>query len=215
MKCIVIDYGLGNLRSIQHKLEKTGVLAEVSRDPRVVGGAEAIILPGVGHFATGMENLRRAGLVRVLNGKAREERTPILGICLGMQLFAKQSEEGGAEGLGWINAVSRRFDKTRMPACCRVPHVGWNRITAVRKSELIAGVGAGQEFYFTHSYHVCCDDPGDVVATTSYGYEFASVIRRDNICGVQFHPEKSHEEGMLVVRNFIRDIAGRGARCRE
>jgi len=203
VNCTIVDFGMGNLRSIQHKLEGIGVKAVVSRDAGDVESADRLILPGVGHFAHGMENLRQSGLLDVLNHRVLQDKIPVLGICLGMQLFSGWSEEGEVKGLGWIEATTRRFEKSRMFVSCRIPHVGWNGIKAVGENGLLDGVADGQEFYFTHSYHVCCDNAANVVATTNYGYDFVSIVRRENIVGVQFHPEKSHEEGMIIVKNFL------------
>lgn len=200
---IIVDFGLGNLRSIQHKLERLGVMARVSTAPQEITQADVLILPGVGHFATGMENLRRAGLVDVLTHKVREQSTPVIGICLGMQLMSKRSEEGDVDGLGWIDAVTRRFRFDSNPTPPKIPHIGWNTLRPARPHPLLAGIPATQRFYFVHSYHVCCANPADVLTTTHYGHEFVSSFQRDNIFGVQFHPEKSHREGMNIVRNFL------------
>jgi glutamine amidotransferase len=131
------------------------------------------------------------------------DRTPIMGICLGMQLFSKFSEEGGAEGLGWIDARTVKFRGDRTSSPLKVPHVGWNTFRAVRPSPSFEGIREDQRFYFTHSYHLECADPADVLAVTGYGYEFTSAVWRDNIFGVQFHPEKSHLEGIRVLLNFV------------
>jgi len=141
----------------------------------------------------------------MLNRKVLEEHTPILGICLGMQLFTKHSEEGDAAGLGWIDADSRRF-RFDAGSGLRVPHVGWNTIQRRQPSALLEGVPSDQQFYFVHSYHVVCRDPDDVLTTTWYGHDFVSAVHRGNILGVQFHPEKSHEEGMRLIANFIKQF---------
>jgi glutamine amidotransferase len=208
---VVIDYGMGNLRSVLHKLGKIGVEAIVSSEAEAIEKAEKLILPGVGAFAAGMNNLRAHNLIPTLNKKVLDEKTPVLGICLGMQLLARRSEEGSAEGLGWIDAEVKRFDFIHAQVSAvegngsnlRVPHVGWNTITPKKESPLLAGVVPGQRFYFTHSYHVCCHNPDDVVATTHYGFDFVSAVQHENIFGIQFHPEKSHRRGLEVVKNFV------------
>lgn len=203
MNCVIVDYGMGNLRSIQHKLKRAEISAAISSSAREVEAADLLILPGVGHFAQGMRNLKESGLLDVLHRRVVEEKTPVLGICLGMQLFTRHSEEGDVEGLGWINATTRRFRFDGFSPCPRVPHVGWNTVKPAQESALFEGVAPGQRFYFVHSYYVCCDDAADVLGTTLYGYEFASCVHRGNIFGTQFHPEKSHREGMRIISNFV------------
>lgn len=205
LKISLVDFGLGNLRSIQHKLEKRGVDVEIASNPTEVKKSKALIFPGVGHFAAGMCNLRSIGLLDVLNQKVLVEKTPILGICLGMQLFSKYSEEGGVEGLGWINAKTVRFREDKAGGSIKIPHVGWNEIRTTKTNFLFDGVRAKQKFYFTHSYHLEAENDEEVVATACHGYEFVCAVQRGNIAGVQFHPEKSHIEGIEVILNFIRN----------
>jgi glutamine amidotransferase len=200
---VVIDYGMGNLRSILHKLKKIKVEAIASSRTEDIERAEKLILPGVGAFGAGMNNLKANGLIPALSRKVLDEKAPILGICLGMQLFATWSEEGNTDGLTWIDAEVKRFDFSESSNGLRIPHVGWNTISQARESPLLTGVIPGQRFYFTHSYHVCCNYEKDVVAKTYYGYDFVSVIQHENIFGVQFHPEKSHRRGILLVKNFV------------
>jgi glutamine amidotransferase len=203
MLIVIVDYGMGNLRSIKYKLEKIKIDALVSSSPADIEKADKLILPGVGHFAQGMENLKTYGLLPILNKKVLVEKTPILGICLGVQLFTNSSEEGNVPGLGWINAETKRFNFTGQSKVLPIPHVGWDTIQIVRTHPCLADMPAEQVFYFVHSYHVCCHDPADVVATTGSGYNFVSVVGRDNIFGTQFHPEKSHRRGFEVVRRFV------------
>ncbi len=200
---VVIDYGMGNLRSILHKLGKIGVEAIVSSKVEDVEKAEKLILPGVGAFRAGIDNLRTYNLIPTLNKKVLVERIPILGICLGMQLYAKNSEEGNTEGLGWIDAEVKRFHFNGNNYGLKIPHVGWNTINQKKESLLLTGVLPDQKFYFTHSYYVYCNFAEDVVATTHYGYDFVSIVQHENIFGVQFHPEKSHRRGMELVKNFV------------
>jgi imidazole glycerol-phosphate synthase subunit HisH len=203
MLVVIVDYGMGNLRSINYKLEKFKVNSIISSKKEDIEKADRLILPGVGHFAQGMKNLEAYGLISVLNEKVLDHKTPILGICLGVQLFTKSSEEGFASGLGWIDAETKRFNFTGYPEQWRIPHVGWDTIDLKRPHPVMAAVAPDQTFYFTHSYHLCCNDPQDVVATTRYGYDFVSVVGRGNICGTQFHPEKSHARGFEIVRRFV------------
>ncbi|MFH0861089.1 MAG: imidazole glycerol phosphate synthase subunit HisH [Candidatus Altiarchaeota archaeon] len=199
---VIVDYGVGNLSSVSHKMGKLKIDAIISDDVKTLMDADKIILPGVGSFAAGMGNLRELGLIEILKRKVVEERTPILGICLGMQLFSKHSEEGDADGLGWVDCETKKFvfdDGKKL----RVPHVGWNTLSVVKDSPLLDSVPADMTFYFTHSYHLSCREKDILIATTAYGYDFPSVIQKDNIFGVQFHPEKSHKRGMQIIKNFV------------
>jgi imidazole glycerol-phosphate synthase subunit HisH len=198
----IVDYGMGNLHSVKRKLERIGVHAELTSEPDELVRADKLVLPGVGHFGKAMEHLTTLGLIPALHEAVMVRRLPILGICLGMQLFARQSEEGGAEGLGWIDADVVRFsiDDTRR---YKVPQMGWNGVRIARSSPLLEGVSEQTEFYFVHAYHLVCRDSADVLCETDYGYPFASIVQRENLYGVQFHPEKSHDAGEALLRNFV------------
>lgn len=200
-KIVIIDYGMGNLRSIEKNLIRSGFTPIISYDPDVISKADKLILPGVGQFANGMKNLYDRKLVDLINNKVQKEKTPILGICLGMQLFCKSSEEGNAEGLGWLDAETVRFmvsDKQKH----KIPHMGWNSIIPVKESNLLFGISSTDLFYFVHSYHIICSNKENILTSTKYDYEFTSSVVKDNIYGVQFHPEKSHKQGMQMLKNF-------------
>jgi glutamine amidotransferase len=197
----IIDYGLGNLVSVKNMFKKLGISSEISDNIETISNAEKLILPGVGAFDNGMNLIAQKGLREVLDKKALIDKTPILGICLGMQLLTKNSEEGKEEGLGWIDAETIKFnfiDKT-----LKIPHMGWNYIEVKKKNQLISSVGK-HRFYFVHSYYVKCNNPDDVIATSNYGTEFTCVINHGNIYGAQFHPEKSLKFGMEVFNNFAK-----------
>ena len=198
----IVDYGMGNLHSVKRKLDRIGVHAKLTSEPGEVLRADKLLLPGVGHFGQAMEHLGTLGLVPALHEAVVVRKTPVLGICLGMQLFARRSEEGDVEGLGWIDADVVRFDvdDTRR---FKVPHMGWNGVRIARSSPLLEGVTEQTEFYFVHAYHMVCRDTGDVLCDTDYGYPFTSVVQRENLYGVQFHPEKSHDAGEFLLRNFL------------
>ncbi len=200
---VIVDYGMGNLGSIANMLKKVGAAAKISGDPAEISAAEKLILPGVGAFDHGMKNLSARGLVPLLNKRVREEKCPVLGICLGMQLLTRRSEEGTLPGLGWIAGETRRFQFADGLGRLKIPHMGWNEAKPVSGALLFGGYAECPRFYFVHSYHVCCDDPADILATTSYGYEFVSAVRHDNILGTQFHPEKSHRFGLNLLKNFV------------
>ncbi len=198
---VIIDYGIGNLGSIQNKLYRLGIKSVISSKIDDLEKAEKIILPGVGAFDNGIKNLKNYGLIEILNKLVIKKKVPILGICLGMQLFTNSSEEGVLSGLSWIDAKTKRFNFKNNHL--RVPHVGWNTILNKKDSSLFKDIQKDHRFYFTHSYHVVCENEENVVATTNYGFDFHSVIQKNNILGVQFHPEKSHKEGIKLTKNFV------------
>jgi glutamine amidotransferase len=197
----IVDYGIGNLGSIQNMLKKVGFESQISSDADTIGAAAKLIMPGVGAFDTGMRELARSGLIPVLQKKVLEQGTPILGICLGMQLFAHASEEGQLPGLGWIDASVKRFE-VAAGSRLKVPHMGWNIVHAEKESALTKDLEDEERFYFVHSYYVDCKDRGDVLLTANYGHQFDAAFEHKNILGVQFHPEKSHKFGMRLLRNF-------------
>lgn len=198
----IVDYGVGNLKSIQNMLRKLGIASQITSDPGALDSASKLILPGVGAFAHGMERLRSLGFEEPLRRRVVDDGIPILGICLGMQLFSRGSAEGDVPGLGLLPAETVEFDPTRFQQYHRIPHMGWSDITLPRASRLFQGVEPQPRFYFVHSYHVACDDPAVVSAWASHGHPFVAALERGNIAGVQFHPEKSHRYGMALLKNF-------------
>lgn len=200
----IIDYGMGNLRSVQKGFEKAGFEAVVTSDPKAILGAERIVLPGVGAFRDCMKNLEQGGFIDPIL-KVINEGRPFLGICLGLQLLFSESEEFGLHrGLGLIPGRVLRFPAgmTREGEELKVPHMGWNRLSIKRRDGLFNGIPDGAYFYFVHSYYVMPEDPSVTAATTDYGMEFCSSVRKDNIVATQFHPEKSQERGLAILRNF-------------
>lgn len=196
---------MGNLGSIANMLKKLGVPSRISSSPEEIGAATKLILPGVGAFDAAVERIDAAGLRPILSERALEARVPVLGICLGMQLLTDSSEEGSLPGLGWVPGRTLAFTG-RVDENLRVPHMGWNVVSMPRPSPLTAELDPAEEsrFYFVHSYFVKCADDSDVILTTDYGRVFHAGIRRDNIYGVQFHPEKSHRFGMKLLGAFAR-----------
>jgi glutamine amidotransferase len=193
---------MGNLFSVKKKFRKLGEDITVTSNPTEINNADKILLPGVGHFGKAMDNLKSLNLLDILNENVLIKKKPILGICLGMQLMAKRSEEGNAEGLGWFDAEVVHFnvaDKLRY----KIPHTGWNQITKVKDSMLLKDIPDAAEFYFVHSYHFKCNNPQDILNLTEYEYSFVSAVEKDNIFGVQYHPEKSHDIGITMLNNFI------------
>lgn len=199
----IIDYGMGNLGSIQNMLKKVGAAAIISSSIDDIEQADKLILPGVGAFGHGMQQIEQRGLLPVLNEKVLGQKTPILGICLGMQLLTEHSEEGDVEGLGWIKGETVRFRLNGEHPGLKVPHMGWNEVTIHTDNTLFKDVqDEDTGFYFVHSYHVVCAQEEDVLATTHHGYDFVSAVQRGHIMGTQFHPEKSHKYGMRLLKNF-------------
>jgi glutamine amidotransferase len=193
----IIDYGMGNLRSVQKAFEKIGATARIVPFPRDIEKARGIVLPGVGAFGQAMENLRAMGWDVALRD-AVKRGVPFIGICLGMQLLFESSEEMGQhEGLGILRGEVKRFDGE-----LKVPQMGWNQMRINHPSPLLRGVADGSYAFFVHSYYCAPSDPAIVLATTDYGIEFASVVGRDNVFGVQFHPEKSQSVGLKMLENF-------------
>lgn len=197
----IVDYRTGNLGSIQNMLRKLRFESVVTSDKEEIANAAKLILPGVGAFDKGMDNLIGLGLMEILNKKVISDKVPVLGICLGMQLMTKGSEEGLREGLGWFDADTIRF-KFRDSDTYKVPHMGWNFVNRKKESRLFSNMHPDPRFYFVHSFYVHTNDPSDSVTSTTYGIEFTSSFEKGNIYGVQFHPEKSHKFGMQILKNF-------------
>lgn len=199
---VIVDHGMGNLGSVHNMLRKLGVAGVRSADPDVIAKADKLILAGIGAFDGAAGRLAELGLVDRLNELVLDRRVPTLGICLGMQLMARSSEEGAQAGLGWLDADVRRFSFDTDPKL-PVPHMGWSEVTPTRPSPLLPVGAAELRFYFSHAYHLVCNDPSDVAAVATYGYAYPAAVHRGNIMGTQFHPEKSHVFGMDVYRRFI------------
>lgn len=195
----IVDYGMGNLGSILNMFKRIGVATEITSDAAVLANASKVLLPGVGAFDAAMQRIDASGLRPVLDHKALYERVPILGICLGMQLLTRGSDEGKLSGLGWIGATTRRFPTI---AGLKVPHMGWNLVAPAQPSPLTAGLPSESRFYFVHSYFVQADDERDSVLKAHYGVSFDAAVAHGNIYGAQFHPEKSHKFGLQLLANF-------------
>jgi glutamine amidotransferase len=200
---VIVDYGMGNLGSIVNMLKKVGATATVSSDREVIERATKLILPGVGAFDHGMKNLHDLGLISVLNHKALTEKIPVLGVCLGMQLLTQKSAEGERAGLGWLAAETVKFRFDQAETRLRVPHMGWNYVTLRQNRPIFNQVADAPRFYFVHSYYVVCHDEATILATTHYGFDFTSAVVKENIVGLQFHPEKSHKFGLRLFQNFV------------
>ncbi|PKP21018.1 MAG: imidazole glycerol phosphate synthase subunit HisH [Bacteroidetes bacterium HGW-Bacteroidetes-21] len=199
---MILDYGMGNLHSVKKKLEHIGVSTIISDNRKDIIKADKLILPGVGHFAMAMKNINSLDVIDTLLDFVFVSKKPILGVCLGMQIMSGFSEEGNAKGLNWIDAQVLLFkitDKLKF----KIPHIGWNTLLKSKDSPLLNGIHEKDEFYFVHSYHVIPNDNNDILTETDYEYRFCSAFQKENIFGVQFHPEKSHTAGELLLRNFV------------
>jgi glutamine amidotransferase len=198
---IIVDYGVGNLTSILNMLKKGSADARISSDPAAIAEATKLLLPGMGHFDNCMLRLKASGLLPVIEQKVFNEKAPILGICVGLQMLMRSSEEGTEPGLGWVNGRTIRFQNSRMRNELKIPNMGWLEVHAAKHSPLLQGLDDAR-FYFAHSFHIEPEDKQDILLTAEYGYSFAVSVEKDNIIGVQFHPEKSHRFGMQLLQNF-------------
>lgn len=197
----IIDYGLGNLGSIYNMLDVIGEDSIITDNPQKLHECDRLILPGVGSFDAGMKNLEEKDLINCLKKEVSEGKS-ILGICLGMQLLGRKSEEGSSLGLGFIpfDTVKFSFDKTLK---LKIPHMGWDIVTFTQENKLLSEIEGRQRYYFVHSYHAKCDSEKNILMKCDYGYEFAASVVNENVYGVQFHPEKSHDFGMRLLKNFV------------
>ena len=199
----IIDYGLGNLGSIQNMLKVIGEKSVISSDIDTLENCDRYILPGVGAFDAGMSRLAKKGLIDFVKKIADVDKKPILGICLGMQLLGRRSDEGELNGLNLIPFETVRFELDHTDL--KIPHMGWDVVEFKKVHPLMKNLTGQQRFYFVHSYHAKCDSAENVLMTCDYGYEFAASVCKDNVMGVQFHPEKSHDFGMALLKNFVEE----------
>ena len=201
-KIVLIDYGMGNLNSVKKKLDRLKTDSLITRDEKEILEADKLIIVGVGHFAKAMKNIENLNLIDVLNEVVLIKKKPILGICLGMQLMATHSEEGDYSGLNWIEAEVKRIQDND-PIKFKVPHTGWNEIIQKKQSSLMKDIPNNAEFYFVHAYYFEPKNPDYVLNETDYAFNFTSAVEKENIFGVQYHPEKSHDVGEVLLNNFI------------
>ncbi|MBS1946953.1 MAG: imidazole glycerol phosphate synthase subunit HisH [Bacteroidetes bacterium] len=197
----IIDYGVGNLASIQNMLKKSGHEAAICNRASEIEKATKIILPGMGHFDNCMQKFNQSGFRPIIEKKALQEQAPVLGICVGLQMFMRSSEEGNEKGLGWIAGETIKFKQDKLLNGEKIPNMGWLDIVPKKGSRLLSNLNNAR-FYFAHSYHVQADNGADELLVADYGYPFAAALEHENILGVQFHPEKSHRFGMQLLKNF-------------
>lgn len=196
----IIDYGMGNIRSVQKIFQRLNIQVQITSNHKEILNADKLLLPGVGHFANGMKKLKETGLSEILDQLVLTKKVPIMGICLGMQLMTKYSTEGNVEGLGWIDAETSRFNFENKNL--KIPHMGWNQLNIKKNTTMSNSITLDDLFYFVHSYFVSCNQEKDVLFQSNYGNPFVSGFEKDNIVGVQFHPEKSHRSGIRLIQNF-------------
>jgi len=200
----IIDYGSGNIRAIGNIYDKLKIEYKIAKRPEEVIGAEKIFLPGVGAFDETISMLDQTGFRKVLDIEVLQNMVPIIGICVGMQILAESSEEGKLLGLGYIKGKVKRIDESLLNQKPKLPHLGWNSIDIMRQNELLKNIDSELGFYFLHSYYFECENKEDILTTTNYGQAFASAINHDNVYGIQFHPEKSHQNGINLLHNFAK-----------
>jgi glutamine amidotransferase len=201
-KLVIVDYGTGNLNSVKRIMDRMKVNSIISSDPEDIISCQKIILPGIGHFGKAMSKLKKLNLLDTLHEAVLVKQKPVLGICLGMQLMAKKSEEGNAVGLGWFDSEAIKFNVSDTIRH-KIPHIGWNRISIKKNSLLMKNISELSEFYFLHSFYLKVNNQSDVLNETEYDFVYPSAIEKDNIFGVQYHPEKSHEAGSQLLKNFV------------
>lgn len=201
---VIIDYGVGNIRAFANIYKQLNIPIRIARKAEDIDNASKLILPGVGAFDYAIEQLENSGMRQRLDELVLTNHVPVLGICVGMQMLAEGSDEGKKPGLGWISAYVKKFDENKIQDATRLPHMGWNSIRVVKENKLLSGLAKEPKFYFLHSYYFGCNQKQDVIATTEYGIEFSCAVNKDHIYGVQFHPEKSHQNGILLLKNFAR-----------
>lgn len=198
----IIDYGVGNVLAFANAFKRLNIDATAATSNADLARATKLILPGVGSFDRAMEHLNESGMRERIEQLVLVSAMPILGVCVGMQMLARSSQEGSMPGLGWINGQVNKFDGAALPAGTTLPHMGWNDVQPTTEGGLFTGLGDRARFYFLHSYYFSCGQPSHKIAMTDYGGLFCSAVRADNIMGVQFHPEKSHQFGSRLLKNF-------------
>lgn len=198
---VIVDYGVGNLTSIQNMLKKAGFSSQISNRESDIINAGKLLLPGMGAFDNCMQKLNASGLRPHIEKKALVEKVPVMGICVGLQMFMRSSEEGTEPGLAWVAGDTIRFNSNKMEVPQKIPNIGWLDVQPAKPSAILANLEEPR-FYFAHSYHVKTDSPDTVLLTASYGYQYTVAIEQENLIGVQFHPEKSHKFGLQLLKNF-------------
>lgn len=200
----IVHYGVGNISAFLNIFRELGIACKIAKTQQDLLNATKLILPGVGHFDFAMKKLQQSGMVATLNDLVLDKKTPVLGICVGMQMMANESEEGQEKGLGWINGKIKKIQTNKTNEKLIIPHMGWNTVDIVKKSPLFDNLELNNDFYFLHSYYMKCNNQDNVLATVKYGEEFTTIVQNENIYGIQCHPEKSHQIGAQLLENFAK-----------
>jgi len=198
----IIDYGVGNISAFQNAYKRLDIPTKIAKTTKDLDDAKKLILPGVGSFDYAMSQLNASGMREKLDELVIEDKVPIIGICVGMQMMGNRSDEGKLEGLKWIDSEILKFEENLIQQRTKLPHMGWNDVTPINNHSLFKGLGKNAIFYFLHSFYFKCNNPTDSIAFSEYGISFSSAVNRDNIYGIQFHPEKSHQYGEKLLHNF-------------
>lgn len=198
----IIDYGLGNIKAFANIYNRLNMPCQIATTEKELAGATKIILPGVGSFDHAMQSLQESGMREILDDLVLQQTIPVLGVCVGMQMLASSSEEGRLPGLGWIDGVVRKLDVSKLAQYESLPHMGWNNVKQVSENPIFQNITQDVCFYFLHSYYFKCQQEINTIATTHYGEEFSCIVNANNIYGIQCHPEKSHQSGITILKNF-------------
>ncbi|MCT4223077.1 imidazole glycerol phosphate synthase subunit HisH [Elizabethkingia anophelis] len=200
----LIDYGVGNINAFVNVYKRVDVPVKIAKTKEDLLDAQKLILPGVGHFDHAMSQLNNSGMRETLDELVLDKKIPVIGICVGMQMMANNSDEGKMDGLKWIDATVKKFDEAKIRQVTRLPHMGWNDVKPIKDLDLFKGLEKDAIFYFLHTYYFDCNNREDIMAITDYGGEFASAAHHENKYGIQFHPEKSHSYGEILLHNFAK-----------
>jgi imidazole glycerol-phosphate synthase subunit HisH len=200
----IIDYGVGNIFAFQNVYKRLNIPSKIAKCVNDLQQVDKLILPGVGHFDYAMSQLNNSGMRERIDELVLVEKKPVIGICVGMQMMARKSDEGTYDGLGWIDANVKKFDESTIEQHTKLPHMGWNDVKPNNNHPLFKGLEQESIFYFLHSFYFNCLDQKNIISTTDYGINFASSVHKDNIYGIQFHPEKSHSYGEKLLENFAK-----------
>ncbi len=201
---VLIDYGLGNINAFVNVFKRVNIPVKTAKNADELNGAIKLILPGVGAFDHAMFELDRSGMRNELDHLVLQKKVPVIGICVGMQMLGNSSDEGNLPGLGWIDAEIKKFDENTINQKTKLPHMGWNDVKPIKDTKLFEDLEKDALFYFLHSYYFKCNNENDIIATSFYGTEFTCATKHDNVYGVQFHPEKSHNYGEKLLHNFAK-----------
>lgn len=200
----IVHYGVGNISAFLNIFNELGIVCKIAKSHHDLANATKLILPGVGHFDFAMKKLKQSGMITTLNELVLGKKVPVLGVCVGMQMMANESDEGHEKGLGWIDAKIKKIQTDKLEEKLVIPHMGWNTVDIVKQSPIFDNLEINSDFYFLHSYYMKCENKNNILATVKYGREFTAIVQNENIFGIQCHPEKSHQMGSQLLENFAK-----------